>query len=698
VKEIPVQRFTSAALSILVAFGVMLSLTTAASANPIAGGGYSSSYAGESVFTQNAAGETGQMSAIFFNDGSQAWSPGVVGLLVCAADKVTCNVSANAAFAHNWFSPTVYATVTTTVGAGQNGFFVYDFTVPAGTAPGTVTTFYGDVGLIATGAELRPQGYFQINTAPTPTVTLTLSPTSALVGVGGTQQFTLSGAPSGATVNWSVTGGCGAVTNGGLFAATAMNSASQPCTVVASAGGGTATAAVTVYGPATQLGCSATPSSIVANGGTTGGTANAFITLKDPNGNTVANGTNAITVVNVTPSLATMTPPNGTVNASNGVVTLAVASTLTSGTIQISASSPNLAGCNVQITSGAPGSSAATTTSFTTNPIAADATSTTLLRIDVTDVNGNRNTSDNTTVLTTSRDSGANVCNIVGNPTGTAGAWSSSNGQATVVQGRVEFTVQSTSVPGQCTWTTTTNNTSVAGSSGTLTTQIVGVANRLSINSNNSPHPAASGGTCATTGTNTDASCTLITVGVRDANGSLVTSDSGRAITATFDANSCSGAGGGAPTVRASTATSGGIATFAISSTGAYPGCTITFASSGIQGVNTTAVWTAGGVTHLSCSFSPSPIVSDGSSTSTATVTAADANNNTVTNGSYSINFSRTGGSATTQLTTSPQPTSSGVAYFVVKSQLGISGSDTYTPSIASGTALPATSCQVSVN
>ena len=171
------QRFTSAALSILVAFGVMLSLTTAASANPIAGGGYSSSYAGESVFTQNQVGETGQMSAIFFNDGSQAWSPGVVGLLVCAADKVTCNVSANGTFAKNWFSPTVYATVTTTVGAGQNGFFVYDFTVPAGTPNGTVTTFYGDVGLIATGAEFRPQGYFQINTTPIPTITLSLGAT-----------------------------------------------------------------------------------------------------------------------------------------------------------------------------------------------------------------------------------------------------------------------------------------------------------------------------------------------------------------------------------------------------------------------------------------------------------------------------------------------------------------------------------------
>src|SRR5438132_7757774 len=217
------RRLINGAMSVVLVLGVMLTLTTAVSANPVTGGGYSSSYAGESVFTNNAAGETGQMSAIFFNDGTQTWAPGVVGLLICAADKVTCNVPSNTQYNKNWFSQTVYATVTTAVAPGQNGFFIYDFTVPAGTAAGTVTTFYGDVGLIATGTELRPEGYFQINTTPTPVIALQLSPTSASVPVGSTQQFTVSGQPSGATVSWSVNGGCGAVTATGLFAAPAMN-------------------------------------------------------------------------------------------------------------------------------------------------------------------------------------------------------------------------------------------------------------------------------------------------------------------------------------------------------------------------------------------------------------------------------------------------------------------------------------------
>ncbi len=136
------QRVTTAALTVLMAFSLMLSLSSTASANALTGGGYSSSYSGESVFTNQPAGGSGQFSAIFFNDGTQTWASGVVGLLVCAADKTTCNVaSPNAAYASGWFSATVYATVSATVPPGSNGFFVYNFVVPAGTAAGTVATF-----------------------------------------------------------------------------------------------------------------------------------------------------------------------------------------------------------------------------------------------------------------------------------------------------------------------------------------------------------------------------------------------------------------------------------------------------------------------------------------------------------------------------------------------------------------------------
>src|SRR5438105_10841029 len=173
------RRIATAALTLVMAFSLMLTYTSTAQANALAGGGNSSSYSGESVFTNLPAGSAGQFSAIFFNDGSTTWSPGVVGLLICAADKTTCNVtSPNAAYASGWFSSTVYATVSATVPPGSNGFFIYNFVVPAATPAGTVATFNGDVGLIATGLETRPQGYFQINTTPSATGGLTISPSS----------------------------------------------------------------------------------------------------------------------------------------------------------------------------------------------------------------------------------------------------------------------------------------------------------------------------------------------------------------------------------------------------------------------------------------------------------------------------------------------------------------------------------------
>jgi hypothetical protein len=696
------RNLISGALSVLMALGLMLSLSTVASANAIAGAGYSSSYAGESVFTNNAAGETGQFSAIFFNDGQVAWSPGVVGLLICAPDKVTCNVSQNASYAKNWFSSTVYATASSTVAPGQNGFFLYNFTVPAGTAGGVSTTFYGDVGLIATGEELRPQGYFQTNTTPAVVLNLVLTPSTLNIALGATQQFTVTGQGSN-TVTWSVNGGCGAVTANGLFVSTATNAASQPCSVQASAVGSVGTASVTVFGPATQLACSASPATVIANGGTGNGKTTASITLKDTNGTTVSNASSPnVTVTNVTPSFATATP-TGSVTPTNGVVSVAVASTTTPGTIQLSASATGLTGCNVQIPSTSPGAAASTTVTFTVNPIAADGVSTTTMHVDVTDAAGNRAVNDSSTTLTITRDSGAGICNMTAVTQGTGSSVGPGSTSATDVNGRVDVTVQSTSTPGSCTFSATTNNSTIAGSSGTLTTQIVGVANKITVTSNDTPKQASSSGTCTVAGsqagTNTNLSCTTIVVAIRDANGAQVTSDSGRAITASFDSGSCTGATPGNATLSEATTTSGGSATLVFKSAGAYPSCRITLTSGTLSGTSTTATWTGGSADHLTCSFSPNPIPPNGTTVSVGTVAVRDSAGNIVTNGSFSVSFSRTTG-ATTSYNSSqnPQTTSGGFAYFTVQAGT-TTGTDTYTPTIASGTSLPGTNtgCQIGV-
>jgi adhesin/invasin len=697
------------------AFSLMLSLATTANANAIAGGGYSSSYSGESVFTNQPAGGSGQFSAIFFNDGTQTWAPGVIGLLICAADKTTCNVtSPNAAYASGWFSSTVYATVSATVPPGSNGFFIYNFVVPTGTAAGTVATFNGDVGLIATGLETRPQGYFQINTTPSGTGGLTISPSSASMPVGGTQQFTATGAPTGSTVNWSVTGGCGAITSAGLFAATATNSATQPCNVVATAGGLTGSVPVTVFGPASQIACTAVPTAATANG------SNTIVytaTLKDANGNTVSNASSpALQFANVTPTLQTPVG-NQTVTPTSGAASITLTTTTVAGNAQVSVSGGTLTGCNVIVPTTAPGSATKTTASLNRNPIAADGVSTSVLTISVTDANGNTVISDQTDVITATRDSsGSNVCKFTAVLTGTGSSVSDGSATATVVSGQVAFTLTAQTTPGTCLVAVTTNNSAVAGTSTTLTTQLTGAPNKLLINSNDTPHPAANplAVTCSkagfAAGTNTDPSCTIVRVTVNDVNGNRVTGATGASaitITAALDANTCTGAGGGsAVSVNPTDATSSGRSTFAFSSQGAYSACSVTFSAmagtppSALTSVTTTMTWTAGGADHLNCSFSPRTIVSDGSSTSAGTVRVRDVNGNTVTTGNYSISFSGTS-TATTQVTSSPQTSSNGSAVFTVKSIALANGTDTYTPSITSGSSptlplvAPNTTCQI---
>ena len=687
----------TAVVSTAMAFGLLLSTASTANANAMAGGGYSSSYAGESVFEGKAAGESGQFSAIFFNDGTQSWAPGVIGLLVCLPDKVSCNVaSPNASYASGCYSSTVYATVSSTVAPGQNGFFVYNFAVPAGTAGGTVATFNGDVGLIATGAELRPEGYYQQNTTPAVAGTLTISPASASLALAAQQQFTATTNLTG-TVTWSVTGGCGAITSSGLFVATATNSSSQPCSVVATAGSLTASAAITVYGAATQLTCTANPTTIVADGGGTNGTSTVTVSVKDANGNLVSNSSQSITITNATTSLATLSQ-SGAVSATNGTLSFTVSSTTTQGQIIIAASSgtSGITSCTVLITSGAAGTATQTassfvddpncTTSCTSSPIAADNSSTSTLRVDIEDANGAR-TADSVTIDVTLT-SGAGVCTIVGVVSPATGTYGGGSATATTVNGRVQFTVQSSYTPGTCTFLATPRTSGITSSSATLTTRIVGTATQLVVTKNTSPVAASA------------SSVITVTVAVEDAVGDRI-SNSTATVTASLDSSSCTGAGGGNVTGTSSATASSGYATFTFTSAGAYSGCVVTFSSSGLSNATATIVYTPGSADHLGCVFTPTSIPANTSYTAVGLVTVRDVLGNVVNSGSYSVNFVYSssdphGGVATSLQTASPQTMTNGTAAFTVKAT-GTIGTDTYTPSIASGGTLSGTNttCQI---
>ena len=102
---------------------------------------------------------------------------------------------------------------------------------------------------------------------------VTVSPASASVATGGTQQFTATGLDQfGQPMNpqpsftWSVSGG-GTISSSGLF--TAGSTAGGPFTVTATSGSVSGTASVTVTAPAPDFSLSVTPSTQAARRGAT---------------------------------------------------------------------------------------------------------------------------------------------------------------------------------------------------------------------------------------------------------------------------------------------------------------------------------------------------------------------------------------------------------------------------------------------
>src|SRR5437762_4716467 len=162
-KEGRMRRITTAisaaALSLSMALGMNFGVAQAATP------GYDSAYQFESAFLSLKPGDSGTFSVFFANTGTASWTAGSgsqVNLAVCAADKVTCNVtSAQAAWANGWLSSTAYATHTKSVVVpGDFSAFTYNVKVPAGTTSGTYR-FNGDLVLSSTGDRIHPEGYYQ---------------------------------------------------------------------------------------------------------------------------------------------------------------------------------------------------------------------------------------------------------------------------------------------------------------------------------------------------------------------------------------------------------------------------------------------------------------------------------------------------------------------------------------------------------
>ena len=127
---------------------------------------YDSAYAGESAFVSTGPGQSGQFQVFFINTGSTTWRKGTasqVNLVVCLANKTTCNVeSINAAWNDgSWLSDRAYA-AQTQAEVPTNGIanFVYSFKAPLTISSG-IWRFNGDLALAATGQMIHPEGYYQ---------------------------------------------------------------------------------------------------------------------------------------------------------------------------------------------------------------------------------------------------------------------------------------------------------------------------------------------------------------------------------------------------------------------------------------------------------------------------------------------------------------------------------------------------------
>src|SRR2546425_6012905 len=160
------RRITTAITAAALSIGMALSLNVGTAQALTAG--YDSAYQFESAFLSLKASDSGTFSMFFAKTGTTSWVAGSssqVNLGICAADKVTCNVtSAQASWAQNWLSSTAYATHTKSVVApGDFSAFTYQVKVPAGTAAGTYR-FNGDLVRSATGDRIHPEGYYQDST------------------------------------------------------------------------------------------------------------------------------------------------------------------------------------------------------------------------------------------------------------------------------------------------------------------------------------------------------------------------------------------------------------------------------------------------------------------------------------------------------------------------------------------------------
>jgi hypothetical protein len=427
-------------------------------------------------------------------------------------------------------------------------------------------------------------------------------------------------------------------------------------------------------GAPAKLGCTASPSSIVA--GSTQ-TSTITVTVQDANGLAVTTDSGrsitlsqAGTTSNLDGGATGVSSTKTTVNGS-ATFTLAAPALGNTGSDQLSASTANLTGCITTVTFSGAGTPSRVDVTLGLSEFPAGSAHTTTVTATLKDSSGALATFTSSQTVTFSVDN-ASICSV-SPTTATINAGSST----------ATTTLTTTGVPGSC--TVTASVPGLASGSATASVISAGPAAKLAITANTCVNTPT---TSATPGSTCD-----LTVQVQDAAGNKVfgptpvTLDLYVPSTTTHCAatvTSTTPAGGSGNPATASTASTGTSVTFHISD-GTAQQCTATATSAGLTSASASISFSGfGSPNHMTATASPNPIPANGVSTSTITVCVRDAGGNAVTTVSDSINLlftSSTGGAshATTLLTASPQVTSNGCALFVVQSTTNPPATDTYT-------------------
>ena len=427
-------------------------------------------------------------------------------------------------------------------------------------------------------------------------------------------------------------------------------------------------------GAAAKLGCTATPSSIVAGSSQT---STITVQVQDGNGLLVStdNGRSiTLAQAGTTGSLDGLTVGGSSTKTTSGGIATFTLTQPASGSIgsdQLSASAATLSGCFTSVSFTAAGAPASVAVTLGQSAFPSGSPRTGSVTATLKDASGAVATAQTALTVTFSTDN-SGIC-TVSPTTATIGAGSSS----------ASTTLTTSGAPGSC--TVTASVPGLASGSATATVSASGPAAKLVI----------AGNTCSSTATTSASpgSTCDVTVQVQDAGGNpvfgptAVTFTMTQPSTATLCAatvTSTTPVGGGGNPTTTSTSSSGTTVKFTIGDAVAEA-CTATASSLGLTPAATTISFVGfGTATHLVATASPNPIPANGASQSTINVCVKDASNNTVTSATDSIQLvftSSTGGAAhaTTLTSSSPQIASNGCAAFFVQSTTNPPATDTYT-------------------